>query len=127
MASVCGASDIQQTQRSKLVVFLELHGLAMRCRGMGAQVQAELLVKDAITASAVLRGPLADGEVVEIGGRTAQVQAFVGDSEEMWAPDVHFNRHWLDSAMAEHHLLQAGNDGGRRLGAAKHRVRMASR
>lgn len=73
---------------------LRVQGLALRvqCVGMRPQGVLQLVVRDSGRASAVLRGPLADGEPVELG-------AGAGAS-----PDVQFNRAWLNQALLRHRV-----------------------
>lgn len=72
---------------------LRVQGLALRVQCVDMRPQGvELVVRDSGRASAVLRGPLADGEPVEIG-------AGAGAS-----PDVQFNRAWLDQALLRHRV-----------------------
>ena len=76
---------------------LRVQGLTLQvqCAGTRPQGGLQLVVHDSVRASAVLRGPLADGEPVELG---ADAQA---------SPDVQFNRAWLDHALLRHSVQRA--------------------
>jgi D-alanyl-D-alanine dipeptidase len=67
--------------------------LALRVQCVDMRPQGvELVVRDSGRASAVLRGPLADGEPVEL------------DAGAGASPDVQFNRAWLDQALLRHRV-----------------------
>lgn len=73
-------------------------GLALRrtCTGNVQQGNLQLVVPDSVRASEVLRGPLADGEPVDVG---------TGPNV---SPDVQYNRDWLEQALRSHTLQAAG-------------------
>ncbi|MCB1977790.1 MAG: hypothetical protein M9919_02060 [Burkholderiaceae bacterium] len=79
---------------------LRVLGLALqsRCQGSGSPSVAQLQVLDASLASQVLRGPLADGEPVDLGATSA-----VRGANDV-SPDVLYNREWLRAALRRHHL-----------------------
>ena len=100
--------------------FLESHGLALapQCQGPGAPVLAQLVVLDSVKASELLRGPVADGEAVETGGRmfppfgaTSSVGGAASSSHDEWSPDVHFNRRWLTSTLKQYGFVQTSDQG----------------
>lgn len=66
-------------------------------RAVGA-LKLNLVVTDATRASQVLRGPLADGEAVDLGGENDQ-------TSDSWSPDLRFNRAWLEEALKSHHFI----------------------
>lgn len=123
----CSAATTQQPQWAALAHFLELHGLALigQCPGMHDAVRAKLVVLDSVKASELLRGPLADGDEVETGGRTA-AGAVASQGDAQWSPDVHFNRQWLASVMEQHRFVQTGS-GDWIAGSARGPLRIATR
>ncbi len=77
---------------------LRAQGLALRrtCTGNLQQGNLQLVVLDSERASEVLRGPLADGESVDVS-KGPNV-----------SPDVQYNRNWLEQALRSHTLQTAG-------------------
>lgn len=74
---------------------LRAQGLALRPACPGGAQEPRLVVLDALRASEVLRGPLADGEAVDLGG-----VAGAGDV----SPDVAFNRDWVQTVLLRHQV-----------------------
>lgn len=76
---------------------LEGFGLALQavCSRSQASVGVRLLVLDSMRASEVLRGPLANGEPVDLKG---------GESA---SPDVQFNVAWLEQVLQRHQVQAA--------------------
>jgi D-alanyl-D-alanine dipeptidase len=59
-------------------------------------------VVDGLLASAVVRGPLAEGEPVDMGTPAGVIGAKAGNDSEDISPDVQHNRQWLRALMARH-------------------------
>lgn len=86
-------------------------GLAIRMRCTGAPQAAswavEVRVVDGWRASAVVRGPLADGEVVDMGTASGEWgQDAPAQGTQRYSPDVLHNRAWLQSVMARHRFAR---------------------
>lgn len=76
----------------------------VRVRGgkMQQVMEVRVWVTDSDSAAYFVRGPLADGETVDMGDvQLAQMAASAGDTArvEDLSPDVLFNRQWLSSVM----------------------------
>ena len=73
--------------------------------GMQQVLDVRVVVVDSDTASQFVRGPLADGEEVDMGGvhfaLPSLSQAANAAQEDDISPDVQFNRHWLAGVMAQ--------------------------
>lgn len=91
-ASHAGWQAVQQDLRA--------HGLVLRpaCGASGAQAP-QVVVLDSLRASEVLRGPLADGEALDLG--RAMAQGAQGADE---SPDVAFNRDWVQAVLVRHQV-----------------------
>ena len=66
----------------------------------GLQVQVRVI--DGIKASKVVRGPLADGQDVDMGTPSGAALAGASGNARMFSPDVQHNRAWLTALMARH-------------------------
>ena len=124
----CSETAAARDHWADMTAFLKRHGLVMhmQCRDDG-QAHAQLQVLDALKASEVLRGPLADGEGVETGAGSLQALATADGDRQALAPDVHFNRRWLVSAMAKHRILQAEQGADAHLSPDSHPLQLAAR
>ncbi|MCW5238295.1 M15 family metallopeptidase [Verminephrobacter eiseniae] len=86
---------------------LQARGLALQVRcqegngGDGSSV-VQLRVLDGIQARAVLRGPLADGQAVDMGTPCGMASAGAAVTAGGFSPDVQYNRQWLRALMARH-------------------------
>lgn len=73
--------------------------------GMQQVLDVRVRVVDSDTASQFVRGPLADGEEVDMGGTHFALpslsQAAAAAPEEDVSPDVQFNRNWLAGVMQQ--------------------------
>ena len=116
----CSALVAHRSAWQVLSEFLKSHGLALaaQCQGAGEPVLAQLVVLDSVKASELLRGPVADGEAVETGGRmlplvgaTSPMGGAAATSHDEWSPDVHFNRRWLTSTMKQYGFVQTSDQG----------------
>ncbi|AVO41762.1 D-Ala-D-Ala dipeptidase [Simplicispira suum] len=105
-SSGCLAASKQQANWLALAADLHAQGLALevRCARPPADRTVQLLVLDSTRASQVLRGPLADGEHVDMGdapGAAALAEL---------SPDVLYNRSWLRAALLRHRLEAVSAD-----------------
>src|SRR6218665_1006157 len=89
---------------------LQARGLALQVRcqegnggsgGSGSSV-VQLRVLDGIQARAVLRGPLADGQAVDMGTPCGVASPGAAVTAGGFSPDVQYNRQWLRALMARH-------------------------
>ena len=97
---------VQGVQRELLPQGLAIR---MRCTGspQAASWAVEVRVVDGWRASAVVRGPLADGEVVDMGTASGEwVQDAPAQGAQRYSPDVQHNRAWLQSVMARHRFAR---------------------
>lgn len=88
---------LAQVQLQSLGLELQLEGCPRVGRGRQAVsvLAVKVLVRDSATASEAVRGPLADGEEVDMGSELVWPdRAAVPDSDDV-SPDVAFNRQWL--------------------------------
>src|SRR6218665_672066 len=88
---------------------LQARGLALQVRcqegrgGNGSSV-VQLRVLDGIQAGAVRRGPLADGQAVDMGTPCGVASPGAAVTAGGFSPDVQYNRQWLRALMARHHF-----------------------
>ena len=110
-----GASD--QGDWQAMAPGLREHGLALCVRGAGPADAGDLqlMVLDSVRASQVLRGPLADGEPVDVSAGPDV------------SPDVEFNRAWWNQALQRHQLRSAGATPAQSDGARLQRFELAAR
>lgn len=97
----------------------ELRGLGLAlqavCDHRQAQVGVRLLVLDSVRASEVLRGPLANGEPVDLKGGVSA------------SPDVQFNVAWLEQVLQRHQVPVAGSGDGPSAGDVASPMDLAAR
>lgn len=111
-SAACPGSAHVSDRWASMATFLERHGLAIQphCAGTTNAGAVRVVVVDSLKASEVLRGPLADGEALETlnhepGNNAMQALTGTEGVGPDVAPDVHFNRRWLASALVKHQLL----------------------
>lgn len=103
----CAVASQQEANWRALVADLRAQGLALdaQCARKPDDWTVQLLVLDSDRASQVLRGPLADGEPVDMGdspGTAALAEL---------SPDVLHNRRWLRAALLRHRFQPLSADG----------------
>lgn len=103
--AVPGCADGGPLQRAVAALGAELQpqGLALRavCDAPNNALAVQVEVRDGVRASKVVRGPLADGEPVDLGvAAGAAASTAVQDAD--LSPDVQYNRQWLRGLMARH-------------------------
>lgn len=83
---------------------LQTQGMSLQatCKPSSHGWTVQVRVVDGMKASKVVRGPLADGQNVDMG--TPSGVALTGASVDApgVSPDVQHNRHWLRALMARH-------------------------
>lgn len=72
------------------------------CPGAGTGWAVRVRVVDGMKASKVVRGPLADGQVVDMGTPAGVLQPGAERAAQGFSPDVLYNREWLRALMARH-------------------------
>lgn len=104
-AAVPGCAGGGPLQRAVAALGAELQpqGLALRavCDAPTNALAVRVEVRDGVRASKVVRGPLADGEPVDLG-EAAGAAASTAVQDTDLSPDVQYNRQWLRSLMARH-------------------------
>ncbi|ART55938.1 D-Ala-D-Ala dipeptidase [Acidovorax carolinensis] len=83
---------------------LRAQGLALKtsCQFSQGALVVQVQVVDGLRASKVLRGPLADGEAVDMGTPAGVASANAASHNTDLSPDVQHNRQWLRALMARH-------------------------
>jgi D-alanyl-D-alanine dipeptidase len=107
-AAAAGPLCAQQAEAAasmdQLASQLRANGLALKARchaDTGAWV-VQVEVTDGFKASKVVRGPLADGEPVDMGTPAGLVMQGASVGAQGLSPDVVYNRQWLRKVMAQH-------------------------
>lgn len=83
---------------------LQAQGLALKtsCQTSQGALAVQVEVVDGLRASKVLRGPLAEGEAVDMGTPAGVSGANAASYNADLSPDVQHNRQWLRALMARH-------------------------
>lgn len=116
----CRALAGQRAHLQAVHATLAREGMALRVLGCpqlasGAQAAADrqvlavaVLVVDGVRAARTVRGPLADGELLDMGsaapGRAQRVRAAAQPPDDALSPDVLYNRAWLRTLMGREGL-----------------------
>lgn len=103
-ASVCVSDASSRASLQSLTTELKAQGMALKtaCQSGGRSLQVQLQVVDGMKASRVVRGPLADGEEVDMGTPSGVMLAGAALDAHGFSPDVLHNRVWLSQLMARH-------------------------
>ena len=72
------------------------------CQAGSGGLRVQLQVVDGMKASKVVRGPLADGQEVDMGTPSGVAQAGAASNARGFSPDVLHNRVWLSELMGRH-------------------------
>ncbi|MFT4243308.1 MAG: M15 family metallopeptidase [Acidovorax sp.] len=83
---------------------LKAQGMAFSaaCGAATGAWTVQVRVVDGLRASKVVRGPLADGESVDMGTPPGVALAGAARGADGFSPDVRHNREWLRGVMARH-------------------------
>lgn len=106
--SAAGCSDTSATRSALQGIAHELQaqGLGFRATCQASQSRSgwvvQVRVLDGMKASAVVRGPLADGHDVDMGTPSGVQIAGAEVGAQGFSPDVLHNRDWLRDVMARH-------------------------
>ena len=90
---------------------LQAQGLALKASchaGQGALI-VQVDVVDSLRASAVVRGPFAEGEPVDMGTPAGASDTKAANDNVDISPDVQHNRQWLRAVMARHQFHNLPN------------------
>ena len=79
-------------------MLLRLHGCPVLAQGHAPAVAVSVEVANSEVASRFVRGPLADGEAVDMGSTLLGSE----NGEEEYSPDVYDNRQWLAQLMGHY-------------------------
>lgn len=126
----CRPLAAQRTRLQKVQAALAREGMALRvlgcplmpAAGKAANTQVialAVVVVDGERAADTVRGPLADGELLDMGSAAPQAgnggmqrvstASLAQPTEDSLSPDVLFNRDWLRKLMAEQGLRPVGD------------------
>ncbi len=107
----CDAAGAARAALQRVADELREHGLELQasCAGTEPGWVVQVLVVDGLKASKIVRGPLADGQGVDMGTPAGVNQAGAGAAASGFSPDVQFNRHWLRATMARHQFDNAAD------------------
>lgn len=95
-----GRLQAVQAAMARQALALRVHDCPQLAQADGAQVIAvTVIVLDGERAADAVRGPLADGEAVDMGSASPAAVPAPADDETL-SPDVQHNRAWLRAAMA---------------------------
>ena len=100
----CVVGERLRTAVASVRTVLRAQGLALKttCQAGQGALGVRVDVVDGLLASAVVRGPLAEGEPVDMGTPAGVIGAKAGNDSEDVSPDVQHNRQWLRALMARH-------------------------
>ncbi|WP_462388750.1 M15 family metallopeptidase [Acidovorax sp. Q11] len=101
---LCRDDPATRAGLGRIVHELQAQGLALQatCLAPGGGWVVQVMVVDGMKARQVVRGPLADGQVVDMGTPSGRVQAGASATAPGHSPDVVHNRQWLHALMARH-------------------------
>ncbi|WP_026437886.1 M15 family metallopeptidase [Acidovorax sp. JHL-9] len=85
---------------------LQDQGLVLKtaCQASHGALAVQVEVANGLLASKVVRGPLAEGEAVDMGTPAGVGSAAAASHSTDFSPDVQHNRQWLRAFMARHQL-----------------------
>lgn len=109
--AACDGASSARAALQRVADELKAHGLQLQasCAAPGPGWVVQVLVVDGVKASKIVRGPLADGQGVDMGTPAGVVQAGAGAAGSGFSPDVQFNRQWLRATMARHQFDNAAD------------------
>lgn len=102
--ALCRDDSTTRTGLERIAHELQPQGLALKaaCQAPGGGWVVQVLVVDGMKARQVVRGPLADGQAVDMGTPSGSVQTGASANAPGYSPDVVHNRQWLHALMARH-------------------------
>lgn len=104
--AACRETPQARTALENIARELQAQGLVLRaaCHAAGGQGgwMVQVRVVDGLKASRVVRGPLADGQDVDMGTPAGAALAGAQSGSQNFSPDVQHNREWLRLLMARH-------------------------
>lgn len=100
----CDSESATRAALKNIEAQLQADGMALKtsCPPNLGGLQVQVRVIDGIKASKVVRGPLADGQDVDMGTPSGAALADASGNARMFSPDVQHNRAWLTALMARH-------------------------
>ena len=105
-AKVVGCDSASSTRAALRDIDAQLHdhGMALKssCQPNMSGLQVQVRVIDGMKASKVVRGPLADGQDVDMGTPSGISSKASPGNSRTFSPDVLHNRAWLNALMARH-------------------------
>ena len=107
----CDAAGAARAALQRVADELRAHGLELQasCASTGPGWAVQVLVVDGLKASKIVRGPLADGQGVDMGTPPGVNQPGAEAAANGFSPDVQFNRQWLRATMARHQFDNAAD------------------
>ena len=102
--SSCVDESSSRASLQRITNELQAQGMALKtaCQAGSGGLRVQLQVVDGMKASKVVRGPLADGQEVDMGTPSGVAQAGAASNARGFSPDVLHNRVWLSELMARH-------------------------
>ena len=100
----CAGDEPLRKAAARVDEELQRQGMALRifCQASQGALAVQVDVVDGLRASKVVRGPLADGQDVDMGTPSGAALAGASGNARMFSPDVQHNRAWLTALMARH-------------------------
>lgn len=100
----CRSDTAAHGSLKALAMELKAQGMALKtaCRSGSGGLQVQLQVVDGMKASKWVRGPLADGQDVDMGTPSGIAGPGAAANAKGFSPDVLHNRVWLSELMARH-------------------------
>lgn len=109
MTTPCRDTPTARAALQQVAEALQAQGMALqaRCPATGEGWVVQVLVVDGLKASKVVRGPLADGQEVDMGTPAGVELAGAASADPGLSPDVQHNRAWLRTVMARYQFDNA--------------------
>lgn len=100
----CAGDEPLRKAAARVDEELQGQGMALRifCQASQGALAVQVDVVDGLRASKVVRGPLAEGEAVDMGAPAGVSSTPSANDHADFSPDVQHNRQWLRALMARH-------------------------
>ena len=100
----CAGDERLRTAVARVDEELQGQGMVLRifCQASQVALAVQVDVVDGLRASKVVRGPLAEGEAVDMGAPAGVSSTPSANDHADFSPDVQHNRQWLRALKARH-------------------------